>query len=80
MEIRGNSFISFGLGNLFFGQSLGLPYQHGILVKHFFYEGRLINTVLITTLIDNNTWQPAPTSGIQRAELLKALFAGSVRQ
>ena len=80
MEIRDNSFINYGLGNLFFGQSLGLPYQQGILVKHFFYKGRLINTVLITTQIDNITWQPSPTGGMQRAELLKALFEGSIKQ
>ena len=78
IEILDNGFINFGLGNLFFGQALGLSVKQGIIAKHVFYKGRHISTILITTLIEDLS-QPRPTSGLDRAELLQSIFSGSKR-
>jgi len=50
-EIRNDGVINFGLGNLFFGQALGIEVKQGLIAKHVFYRGKLINTVLITTFM-----------------------------
>lgn len=78
VEFRGNGFINYGLGNLFFGQALGLGVKQGIIAKHIFYEGKHMNTVLITTMVEliENYCQPRPTYGTERAELLKSIFDG----
>ena len=76
-KIRDNGFINYGLGNLFFGQALGIEVKQGLIVKHIFYKGNLINTVLITTLIEDFS-QPRPTEGKERADLLKAVCKGSI--
>jgi len=76
-EIRENGFINFGLGNLFFGQAAGLPVKQGMLAKHIFYKGKHINTVMKTIYIEDLS-QPRLTEGQERADLLKAVFQGSV--
>jgi poly-gamma-glutamate capsule biosynthesis protein CapA/YwtB (metallophosphatase superfamily) len=76
-EIRENGFINFGLGNLFFGQAAGLPVKQGMLAKHIFYKGKHINTVMKTIYIEDLS-QPRLTEGQERADLLKAVFHGSV--
>ncbi|GEM_PF-275026 len=78
-ELRDAGFINFGLGNLFFGQALGIEVKQGLIAKHIFYKGKYINTVLITTLIEDLS-QPVPIGGQERADLLKAVFNGSIRQ
>ncbi len=77
-EIRNDGVINFGLGNLFFGQALGIEVKQGLIAKHIFYRGKLINTVLITTLIEDFS-QPRPTEGQERADLLKAVYNGSIK-
>ena len=81
VEFRGNGFINYGLGNLFFGQAAGLGVKQGIIAKHIFYDGKYINTVLITTMVEliENYCQPRPTYGTERAELLKSIFDGKAR-
>ena len=76
-EIRENGFINFGLGNLFFGQAAGLPVKQGMLAKHIFYKGKHINTVMKTIYIEDLS-QPRLTEGQERADLLRAVFKGSV--
>jgi poly-gamma-glutamate capsule biosynthesis protein CapA/YwtB (metallophosphatase superfamily) len=76
-EIRENGFINFGLGNLFFGQAAGLPVKQGMLAKHIFYKGKHINTVMETIYIEDLS-QPRLTEGQERADLLRAVFKGSV--
>jgi poly-gamma-glutamate synthesis protein (capsule biosynthesis protein) len=79
IEIREDGFINYGLGNLFFGQALGLPVKQGIIAKHIFYRGDYINTLLITTFIEDFS-QPRPTEGQERAELLELIFNSSIRE
>lgn len=76
-EIRENGFINFGLGNLFFGQAAGLPVRQGMIAKHIFYKGKHINTVMKTIYIEDLS-QPRLTEGQERADLLKAVFQGSI--
>jgi|GEM_PF-6103304 len=77
VEILDGKFINFGLGNLFFGQALGKEVKQGIIAKHYFYNGKYINTELITTYIEDFC-QPRKTEGKERAELLKIIFKNSV--
>ena len=79
IEIRENGFINYGLGNLFFGQALDLPVKQGLIAKHIFYEGDYINTILITTFIEDFS-QPRPTEGQEREELLESVFNASIRE
>jgi len=76
VEIRNNGFINYGLGNLFFGQALGLPERQGMIARHIFYDGKYINTILITTLIEDLS-QPRVSQGEERADLLKLIFDNS---
>ncbi len=79
VEFRGEGFINYGLGNLFFGQQLAiLGNNPGIIAKHIFYKGKHINTVLITTML-NDFSQPRPTSPEERVKLLNSIFAGSIK-
>ncbi|MBN1299342.1 MAG: CapA family protein [Actinobacteria bacterium] len=77
-EITDNSFICYGLGNIFFGQALGKEVKQGIIAKHIFYKGMHINTELITTFIEDFS-QPRLTTGMERAELLNSVFEGSIK-
>lgn len=78
VEFRGNGFINYGLGNLFFGQQLQiLGNNPGIITKHIFYDGKHINTVLITTML-NDFSQPRLTTQEEREKLLKSIFEGSI--
>ena len=81
VKILDNGFINFGLGNLFFGQQprdaiLAKKVRQGIIAKHIFYEGKHINTELITTFIEDAS-QPRPTTDEERADLLKSVFKAS---
>jgi len=83
VKILNNGFINYGLGNLFFGQQprdalLALKVRQGIIAKHVFYKGSHISTVLISTMIEDAS-QPRVMTEIERAELLKAVFKGSIR-
>jgi hypothetical protein len=79
VEFRGEGFINYGLGNLFFGQQLDvLGKNPGIIPKHIFYKGKHINTILITTML-NDFSQPRLTNSEERAGLLDSIFSGSIR-
>lgn len=79
VEFRGEGLINYGLGNLFFGQQLPiLENNPGIVPKHIFYKGKHINTILITTML-NDFSQPRLTSPEERVELLDSIFNGSIR-
>jgi len=79
VEITDGGFINYGLGNLFFGQQSDyMGNNPGIITKHIFYKGEHINTILITTTL-NDFSQPRPTIPEERIELLNSIFAGSIR-
>ena len=78
VEFRGNGFINYGLGNLFYNMRNILGLKQGIVAKHIFYDGRHINTILITTMLEDLS-QPRLTTPEERVELLNSIFGGSIR-
>jgi len=78
VEFRGDGFINYGLGNLFFDQMRSEGTRQGIIAKHIFYEGEHINTVIITTMLEDYS-QPVPATQEEREKILNAIFEGSIR-
>jgi hypothetical protein len=76
MELRGNGLILFGLGNLYFDQTWSWPTRTGVIARHTVYAGRLLNTELLVTVIDDDM-QLRWATPKERADVLASLFAGS---
>jgi len=82
-EIRDDSFIHYGLGNLFFDQfnqpvCPNLGCNDAFIDRHVFYDGRHIGTELLTiTFVDFA--KPRPMTDEERAQLLTKVFEASVR-
>jgi hypothetical protein len=79
VELYNNGFINYGLGNLFFNMSNITGLRQGIIAKHIFYDGRHINTVLITTMLEDNLSRVRLTTPEERKILLESIFEGSIR-
>lgn len=75
-EFYQDSFIHYGLGNLFFAQMWSLPTRQAFLDRHVFYDGRHISTELLTTVLEDHV-QPRPMTAAERATFLAELFAAS---
>lgn len=78
VEFWEGGFINYGLGNLFFNMRSVLGLKQGIIARHIFYNGEHINTVLITTILEDLS-QPRPTTPEERVELLESIFEGSIK-
>lgn len=81
MTFVGDSFIPYGLGNLFFDQ-MDTPMvgtRRELLTRHVFYAGKYINTQLLTAELEDYS-QPRPMTAEERAEFLTELFNASVWQ
>lgn len=78
VEFRENGFINYGLGNIFYNMRDIKGLKQGIIAKHIFYEGRHINTIMITTMLEDLS-QPRLTTAEEREELLNLVFDGSIR-
>ena len=78
MELWEDGFINYGLGNLFFNMRNILGLKQGIIARHIFYDGEHINTVLITTILEDLS-QPRVTTPEERVELLESIFKGSIK-
>lgn len=83
IEFHENSFIHYGLGNLFFDQyylsQWVYTYQHGdesFIDLHVFYDNRHISTELFTIQFIDNAQSRFMTSE-ERADLLSVVFAAS---
>ncbi|HSN93899.1 MAG TPA: CapA family protein, partial [Anaerolineaceae bacterium] len=72
--VDGNSFLHYGLGNLFFDQdTMGGDYDKAFIDRHVFYDGRYISTEILTVQFPNSltpVWADTPT----RSELLNMFF------
>jgi poly-gamma-glutamate synthesis protein (capsule biosynthesis protein) len=76
-EFLGQSFIHYGLGNLFFDQyDISLPARQGFIDRHIFYNGRHIATELLTIMFVDYA-RPRPMTAEERQELLQAVFGVS---
>jgi len=78
IEISEDRFINYGLGNLFFDQMRELGTRQGLIAKHIFYEGEHINTVIITTMLEDYS-QPRLATQEERTLILESIFEASIR-
>ena len=69
MEILNGAFIHYGLGNLFFDQMFSLATRELFVDRHVFYNGRYIDTELLT-YINEDYAQPRPMTGLERTQFL----------
>ncbi|MCL5071417.1 MAG: CapA family protein [Actinobacteria bacterium] len=76
IEFYNNAAVFYGLGNLFFDQMYNDEVRQGIITKHIFYEGKYINTVLITTMLEDYC-QPRLTEENERLNILSNVFNAS---
>lgn len=69
--------LHYGLGNLFFDQyNEGFPKRQAFIDQHVFYDGRYINTELIT-IIFTDMARPRLMTAEERTELLSTIFNAS---
>ena len=81
MEFRGDSFIHYGLGNLFFDQmQYVLPdgtiingTRREFLDRHVFYNGRYLGVELLTAMLEDYS-RPRPMTPSERASFLTEYF------
>jgi hypothetical protein len=76
MEFRGDGFINYGLGNLFFDQVFSLGTRQELIARHVIYRGQHISTELVTAMLEDYA-QPRLTSASERRALLEAVFKAS---
>lgn len=84
MEFRGDAFIHFGLGNLFFDQmTYELPNgsvidetRREFIDRHVFYDGKYLGTELLTAMLEDFS-RPRPMNERERAQFLSEHFSYS---
>jgi hypothetical protein len=78
MEFVSNTFLHYGLGNLFFDQyHFGLPTSHALIDRHVFYDGRYISTELLGIRFVDFA-RSRPVTPEEREELLRRVFDASL--
>lgn len=78
-DLYGDSFIHYGLGNLFFDQMNALGTRQAFVDQYLFYEGRLMSVELWTGLIENFA-RPRLMTTAERQQLLQTIFNVSLRE
>jgi poly-gamma-glutamate synthesis protein (capsule biosynthesis protein) len=73
MEFYGGAFVHYGLGNLFFDQPEFYITYDSFIQKHFFYQGRHLNTQLLTITVEE-TAKPRFMTNEERAVFLSEIF------
>lgn len=73
---NGKKVILYGLGNLFFDQMQNDAVRQGLVVRHTIYNGRVIQTELLPTLLENYV-QPRWATPEERGEILGLVFDAS---
>ncbi len=73
MQILNGAFIHYGLGNLFFDQMFSLPTREMFIDRHVFYNGKYIDTELLT-YINEDFAQPRPMTELERTQFLEKIF------
>ncbi len=72
----GPGVIVYGLGNLFFDQMWSWPVRTGLIARHTIYDGRLLSTEVLTTVLEDFA-QPRWTTEAERTEILNSIFAAA---
>lgn len=73
VELRDGRLILYGLGNLFFDQTWSWPTRTGLVARHTIYDGRLLNTELLVTVIEKN-FQLRWATPAERKQVLQSVF------
>lgn len=73
MTFSGESFIHYGLGNLFFDQMYGYN-PHEFIDRHVFYDGKYISTELLSAMLEDSA-KPRPMTFVERKAFLNDVFA-----
>lgn len=73
VELRNGRLILYGLGNLYFDQTWSWPTRTGLVARHTIYAGKLINTELLVTVIQDN-FQLRWATPEERIQVLKIVF------
>ena len=68
--------IFYGLGNLFFDQLWSEATREGLVVRHLIYDGRLIASQVLPTVMDES-YQPRLAGAEERQAILQTIFAAS---
>ena len=76
MTFFGNSFIHYGLGNLFFDQMESMYGRSEFVDRHVFYDGRYLGVELLTAILEDYA-QPRPMTEDERKRFLELIFEGS---
>lgn len=71
-ELYNGKLIFYGLGNLFFDQTQQLGTRQGLVLTHYYYQGKFLGTAITTTIYDNDLLTYV-TTGEQRTSLLNSL-------
>ncbi len=69
----GPGFITYGLGNLFFDQMWSWETRTELAARHTIYAGRLLNTELLTMVLEDFA-QPRWATPEERADILNRIF------
>ena len=72
----GKKIILYGLGNLFFDQMFSDEVRQGLIARHTIYDGHLIQTELLTTMLEYAA-QPRWATPAEREQILRAVFTAS---
>jgi poly-gamma-glutamate capsule biosynthesis protein CapA/YwtB (metallophosphatase superfamily) len=72
----GKQMILYGLGNLFFDQMQSDNVRQGLVVRHTIYDGKLVQTELLPTMLENYV-QPRWATPAEAREILKLVFDAS---
>lgn len=70
-----DSFMHYGLGNLFFDQMYE-GYRREFIDRHVFYDGRYLGVELLTAMLEDYS-RPRPMTPEERAEMLSIYFQAS---
>lgn len=76
MEFYAGAFVHYGLGNLFFDQPGFYITYDSFMQKHFFYQGKHINTQMLTLTLED-TAKPRFMTPEERAKFLQDIFSVS---
>jgi poly-gamma-glutamate capsule biosynthesis protein CapA/YwtB (metallophosphatase superfamily) len=76
LSADGRRIILYGLGNLFFDQMFDLGVRQGLIARHTIYEGRLLQTELLTTMLEDYV-QPRWATPAERTQILDSVLAAS---
>ena len=72
--LKGNAFMHYGVGNLFFDQTQAINLRQNFIDRYVVYDNKLLSVELLATYRDG-TQQTRPMTPEEKRDLLKTLFA-----